>query len=258
MKKAVAVHVKRFFYSLCMVSCLLFLNVSCGIETLSYLDPPAPPDNIPSFENEDSIDSIFSFETKADSIKSSVESINPTFKFKGIDVVYKIYASPTAIKNVEEEVYKAVQKEDTATLVYEDILLKRGYVSLFIKDVNEGVTITNFDDRYVYISFSGDNGAVWVSSSKISNFTTTPADFIPRRNCDESKEGKKYFIFNSVNEENALPVSGDKDFNSTDSTDETSVFYIDLYAVSVGRDTASNVNSYSKPVFLGSCRLPVN
>ncbi|MBQ5450514.1 MAG: hypothetical protein IIT57_10795, partial [Treponema sp.] len=53
---------------------------------------------------------------------------------------------------------------------------------------------------------------------------------------------------------NPLPKNGDADVNYSGSASESGSWYVDMYAVSVGRDTSYST-SYSKVLFLGSVKI---
>ncbi|MBQ4025563.1 MAG: hypothetical protein II611_09265, partial [Treponema sp.] len=53
---------------------------------------------------------------------------------------------------------------------------------------------------------------------------------------------------------NPLPKSSDEDVNYSGYSSESGVWYVDMYAVSVGRDV-SYATSYSKVLFLGSVKI---
>ncbi|MBQ2481529.1 MAG: hypothetical protein II516_09795, partial [Treponema sp.] len=53
---------------------------------------------------------------------------------------------------------------------------------------------------------------------------------------------------------NPLPKNGDADVNYSSSSSDSGTWYVDMYAVSVGRDTSYST-SYSKVLFLGSVKI---
>ena len=114
---------------------------------------------------------------------------------------------------------------------------------------------------YIKLSSNKDEGpeyreGICIGSSKMTSFSEEAALKIdgitvsPRRSL-----GANYgFTFKSGDSLNPLPKSGDEDVVYSSTASESGVWYVDMYAVSVGRDN-TYTSSYSRPYFLGSVSI---
>jgi len=233
-----------FSLALC---CLCFFG--CGLETIYALDEPmllhSSTYSTVQFEEK-----YFEFETNE--VKNSDPLINPPpFKFLGTDVYYKIYNRYDSITSVTSALSSANNSTDPSSAAN---LLKKNYKYVQLgstsgaahliesTQVNRRIYIrlTNYqtDRRYqakIIVGYAGDSSIV--------------ATMVPKR------EGNRYsFDFGRTGAEDRTPAEGEDDYSHSSSGFSSSypnTYFVDMYAVSVGRDT-TYTTYYSKVLHLGT------
>ena len=144
-----------------------------------------------------------------------------------------------------------------------NIINSRNYKTLLFSSYNKTPLIPeNNDDRYVYIRLNsygeedGYSAAVCYGTSAMESYVLGSSGVTligkPLRNISS---GSGYgFDFKKTDNDNPLPVSSDEDVNWSSSSSEDGVWYVDMWAVSVGRDSSYSP-SYSKLLHLGSISI---
>ncbi|MCR5762822.1 MAG: hypothetical protein K6G00_05500 [Treponema sp.] len=203
---------------------LAIAGIGCGVDSVDeYFESPKSDGHTVYWDTADRTQHYFSFyTTEADSGSEVV--------FLGTDVYYKIYTNPSSITSVESSV-SAVSENSQLTS-----LKSRGYKQLKIDGSSPYPLIRSAgSNRHVVIrltSYSSYIRQITVDSSVLGT---------PVRN------GGSGFQFG--NSPDSVPASGDSDFSGSSSS---SVFYVDVYAVSVGRNTSDSTTYYSPVIHLGS------
>lgn len=238
----------------------LFLFVSCGLEAFYYLDPPQE-DRLVLYTNSDRTLDYFSFRTN----EGSEPNISlGEFEFLGTEVYYKIYRSSSAMTSCQSSISSITNGTD-ASAAAEKLIDSYGYKTLRFVSPKSQVSIVKDAQtpRYVYIRlnhFQGESednpytNVVCTGRTQMKEYDSSwntegsGVDvYFPRRNINSSYG----FNFNSKDENSPVPKNGDEDVTWSDTATEEGCWYIDMYAVSVGRDT-SFTTSYSEVLHLGS------
>jgi hypothetical protein len=232
--------------SLCLC-CLLFFS-GCGLDEYYVVEAPYLNENNPT---KDSLfDSrYFDFYTN-DANNSSASS----FKYLGTAVYYKIYNNYTTLVTAESAII-ALNSSTTYSAAADKMIDSYGYKELSTTSGTPSPLLpdTGADTR-VYIRLmnyqSGSYTAKIIIGYDGSDHTGT-GNYIPRRNVS----GKYTFDFGRTSTDSdysKVPESSDVDVNysSSFSDDNKCVWYVDMFAVAVGRDS-TYTKYYSKVLHLG-------
>jgi len=245
----------------------LLLLEACGLDTFYYLDPPITDGHTSYYTTEDGIYRYFSFVTNEESSLGDNDqyfSSASELVFLGTEVYYKIYKSYSTMVNAENAIDSLNTSSSNYTAAAENLIESRGYKPLkfsagsFIPLVEAGSSPEN---RHVYIRLN-DYGTevdyskgICISNHPMDKYSTADAltyngqPVLPRRYINSG------YGFNfGQDDNNPLPKSSDEDVNYSGYSSESGVWYVDMYAVSVGRDV-SYATSYSKVLFLGSVKI---
>lgn len=239
---------------------LVVFLICCGLETFYYLYPPnedghtADPWNKGAMGDEaQNYVSFITNETGQDP-----ESVDI---FTGTEVYYKIYNSYDTLTSRRSSI-DSRNSSSSSSSAAEYIIQTWGYQRLQYTDPNnsnqspEPFIPKNNADRYVYIRLSdsesgGYKAQVVTGNSKISNWTEgdtgVTALGVPKRGSVVS--GHKGFNFDADDSDNPPPGDDDEDAVIGTATEE-GVWFVDLWAFSVGRDD-SFTTSYSTLCDLG-------
>ena len=259
------VFAKRLKYLVAFV--FLLLLEACGLDTFYYLDPPITDGHTSYYTTEDGIYRYFSFVTNEESSLGDNDqyfSSSSELVFLGTEVYYKIYNNYSTMLSVENAIDSLNSSSSNYAAAAESLIESRGYKPLkfssgsFIPLVEAGSSPNN---RHVYIRLN-DYGTevdyskgICISSQPMDRYS--PADALmhngqpvmPRRYINSN------YGFNfGQDDNNPLPRNGDADVNYSGSASESGSWYVDMYAVSVGRDTSYST-SYSKVLFLGAVKI---
>lgn len=247
-------------FQICLFS---FLNFGCGLDNFYYLDEPLQI-NEPYYSGSDPLTRYFSFQTNESAATSEVNAsylnASSSFIFSGTEVYYKIYNNYSTMLSVQKNVDSYTSDSTTASSAAYYLIEREKYVQLNTSSGNISplVHVTG-ENKYCYIRLMdyGNNIAyqnvICIGSQQFSYYDPNNAisnTYYPRRSID-SKYG---FNFNSDDENNPLPVQGDEDFNYSSTASESGVWYVDMYAISAGRDESFSW-SYSSPLRLGSITI---
>ena len=251
-------------YVKAFVAFCLFLFSSCGLETYYYLEEPRAINN-PNISSDDKTTNYFTLQTNETGNSDYINN-NGEFSFLGTEVYYKIYKYKNRMSSVESTISTRNESSDiTSAASY----LSEHYSKLICyENGKKSGTILdpllppsgNGVNRYVYIrlnSYQNLVSAVKISDSIINSCSEEERDYISCRDIGGKTYGFDFSTDDSQRYENPVPAEGDSDvdYTGTASDDEEETdWYVDLYAVSSGRDTSYSM-SYSKVVHLGAVRI---
>ncbi len=233
---------KAFLISLITV-CLIFFNISCGLDTVYVIDSPSDRVHDTSADNIDKFDAYFEFVTN----EKPYEGIN----YLGTDVYYRIYGSSTVMASEIAAIDNASINDETGSKAATMMIDTYKYVSLeaigyYGDDVLIPATGSN---RHVYIRL--EDSSPYEAAIKIDNNNIYGSEtrVIPGRNTPE----KTAFTFYN-REPNTIPKDGDPDvkYSGANNTD----WYVSLFAVGVAMD-ATYTKLYSNVKYLGSVKITV-
>ncbi|MGI5105896.1 hypothetical protein H0R94_02490 [Treponema socranskii] len=234
-----------FFLAAC---CLCFFG--CGLEEYYVLEAPFRIYNTPNadttYDNK-----YFDFVTN----ETGNSSMSTSFDFLGTAVYYKIYNLYESIGSVTSALSSANNSTEysaAATLLintykYRELGTASGTTTPLIASTGADrriyIRLTNYqtDPRYlakIIVGYAGDSSIA--------------ATWIPKR------QGNRYsFDFGRTGSEDPAPVSGDDDYNYSSSGFSSAypnTYFVDMYALSVGRDT-TYTTYYSKVLHLGTVAI---
>ena len=216
----------KVFATCILVLCLVFFNLSCGLDIIEYYEPPYVTINPPEPENIDSNQKYILFRTN--------NSENTSISFKGTNVFYKIYNNREDARNDRDRL-KSISQNDYSGTSAETLITNYKYAMLN----NSNILCPKFDsdDYYVRIDFTDSN-----------RFALTI-------NGDEQKPLRavenKEFNFDSSYWSYDSERDFDVKYNSSSATD---VWYVQFFAASVGL-SSTLTEQYSNIVYLGCISL---
>lgn len=246
------------FFSLCL--CCLFCFSGCGLDEYYVLDAPSYTQNIPTYSS--LFDTrYFSFNTYESGMSEYLKS-DSAFKFLGTEIYYKIYNNYSTMQSNDSSIsslnsstnYSSAASAMIETYGFKQLGTSAGTITPLIKATGS--------NRRVYIRLmnyqsSADFAAkivVYTDTSETTPDTTFDANGkIPMRS------GNKYtfdFGRSSKDTKNAVPADGDTDvtYSSSKSEGYENCFFVDMYAVAVGRDT-TYTRYYSHVLHLGAVAI---
>ncbi|MBQ4237185.1 MAG: hypothetical protein II716_10165 [Treponema sp.] len=248
---------RQFLISFAVLSVIPLL-ASCGLDTFYYLDPPMSDGHHADLNSTDESQNYFSCRTNEESSTGSNSEYfgSADLLFLGTEIYYRIYTNSSTMASVESSVssminatnYSSAAEYLISTKKYKPLGITHGSISPLIK---AGSSPQN---RYVYIRLTDDGadfpiGAICVSDSILRGPSADkeltfggelvyPCRSVELRGFNFGKPGVP------------LPQSGDDDVEYG-SGPEDGKWYVDMYAVSVGRDS-SYALSYSQPHLMGA------
>ena len=267
MKRGGGVRRKYHLYELFSLAACCLCFFGCGLETIYALDEPmllhSSTYSTVQFEEK-----YFEFETNE--VKNSDPLINPPpFKFLGTDVYYKIYNRHESITSVTSALSSANNSTDpssaakllTETYKYKQLGTSAGARTPLIQyeppPSYPWPPYYNGHGRCVYIRLSSyqndDYTAKFINNYTGDNSVTPTA--VPRR------EGNRYsFDFGRDGDNDKASktlFSTDTDYNYSSSgfsSGYDNTYFVDMYAVSVGRDE-NYTEHCSKVLHLGTVAI---
>ncbi len=260
---------RRFLRTFCPFFFVLFF--SCGIDNFYYLDKPKLYGDIPFVSGNgilgDEIKNYFTCMTNEESgsgdnylyFDSSSE-----FRFLGTAIYYRIYNSSSEMLSVENSMASRMDSSSSASSAADYLISAYGYKQLATSGGIVSPLIqsgSNPDNRFVYIRLTDWNdlqkASICVSDSRLVQYDDSCTLKVNGQTVYPRRENGKGFDFSESSLESPVPSSSDSDVSwSAGDSGDGSVMYVDMYAVSVGRDI-SYALTYSVPVFLGSIFIPV-
>ena len=241
--------------AVCAVTLMLFFS-GCGLDTFYYLDAPEI-DNYCEM-NEESFNNLYvSFQTAETTENNSLYlSSSSDFSFKGTALYYRIYDSTSAITSFKQ-IVDSLNSETSYASAAERII-SANYKPLSLSGTREPMPLVpqTGTNRYVYVRLCRGGGteddfapAVRISNDRI-NVSTEGSDLYA--NQSPCRSNGQSFEFGKENV--ALPLQTDEDCSLTASSAD--IYYVDLYAFSVGQDTTF-ARSYSNAVHVGTIPISV-
>jgi hypothetical protein len=242
---------KTYILIFLLVSCLFFSG-SCGLDEYYVMDAPYVAYNIPSYSTTDYALKYFSFRTYESNMTEYTAS-DSSFRFLGTAVYYKIYKNYSTMASANSSI-SSLNSSTTYSSAAE-LMISDGYRQLG----TSGGTITPLiaadgTDRTIiirltnYQSSSDFASKIYVAGSPLENDSGTTV--VPMR------VGNRYtfdFGRTSSSTYNAIPTSDDTDddVSGSFSTNYDNIYFVDMYAVAVGRDT-TYTTYYSHVLHLGA------
>lgn len=251
---------KIFFYSFLLVAslCLFF---ACGLESYYVMDRSPSAVNVPVYTSDDPVGKYFEFYAAQNSNVG-----NDEFRFLGTRVYYKIYSSAStmtsnhnSIEAVNDSTNYSAAAERMLNYGYQELYAaERGSVTPLVPNGQEGarvrIRLTN------YYEGNASDEAWWSNMARIeiipSQGDEAVTRYVPRRSrgqnysFDFGRYGKSEYSNTRINYD--APASGDEDFSGSPPSDNK--YYVDMYAVAVGRDTTF-ATYYSNVEYLGSVTI---
>ena len=239
---------KRTIFSLLLTGCLIFFNLSCGLDTFYVIDAPTNVMHKPDCSSIDYSDNYFDFFT-AD---KEYEAI----RFLGTEVYYKIYKSSARLNTEADDLVSIANKSDNTSAAAERMIQSYKFQALRgAGHKGENILIpANGSNQRINICLSDYTiypALITVDGNNIYGDASTVK---PVRNLSDDK----YFNFRASaasSSANAVPLEGEVDVN-TSGTSSDSDWYVSMFAVAIGQDS-SYVPVYSNILYLGSVRIPL-
>ena len=254
---------------LCFVAILLVAAVSgCGLDNYYYLDMPRSDGHTAILSSSEDIQNYFSFVTNEESSTGNNDDYfnsSSDFIFLGTEVYYKIYSSQSTMTTVESSVSSMVSNTSTYTSASDYLIFTKGYKALTIDHgvldplIKGGTAPSN---RHVYIRLCdwGDSqeyqDGICVGSSTIDRWSDSDALKVDGQAVHPRRAGSfgGFEFSKSADSSCPVPKDGDPDVDTSSGATEAGIWYVDMYAISVGRDT-TYTESYSQPLFLGAVKI---
>ncbi len=244
---------------------------ACGLDTFYYLDSPLFSTSPVTTDNEELVKNFFSCRTNEESSSGNNHlyfDSSSDFRFLGTEIYYKIYNNKNTMLSVESTVDNMISSTTSYSSAADYLIETKGYKSLKISSGSTPFPLVKAtsspNNRHVYIRLNNsDNGdfrsAICIGESPMTcyvggtSLSVGGVEVAPRRNSN-SAHG---FDFSTSDEANPVPSDGDSDVEYSSSATESGVWFVDMYAVSVGRD-ATYTNSYSQPYRMGAIKITVS
>ncbi|MBO7122940.1 MAG: hypothetical protein J6V90_06630 [Treponema sp.] len=231
----------KFFLIASSVLSLFFLT-TCGLDTYYTLSPPPAYLWYPSISITDKAQKYFDFYSATNT------NTDGSFRFLGTAVYYRIYASQQTMNSHISSISSVNTSSDYSAAAIR--MIGYGYQQLYTADGSIQPLIS-VEGARVRIRLT--NNLESVSTGIGNSAQITIINKIPRRALGVNKtfdfgryEDSRY----AAQKDNyAPPVQGDEDFESGTVSDKK--YYVNMYAVAVGRDT-TYTTYYSNVLHLGS------
>lgn len=231
---------KKVFFSFLIVVCLFIFNTSCGLDVFYLIESPVARKTI-SVEN--SVDDR-EFEFVTNEILS-IEGLSIT----GTDVYYKISDN---YDNLLSDVSYINSNENNNSSRDKLITSGRKFQNLKVRNYNSSVLIpfTGTNKNVKIRLVDNLNSDLYPARILVDNANLTGGseNAVPVRNIPVAHND-----FDFTNPETIKPVNDDSDASISSASDE-GIYYVALFAVTVGHD-AAYTNYFSEPVYLGCIKI---
>lgn len=217
----------KVFATCILVLCLVFFNLSCGLDIIEYYEPPYVTINPPEPENIDSNQKYILFSTN--------NSENTSISFKGTNVFYKIYNNREDARNDRDRL-KSISQNDYSGTSAETLITNYKYAML--NNFFNILCPNTGSDYDVKIDFTDSNKFALIIDGKEQKPLRAVENY--EFNFDSS-----YWTYE--NEQRDFDVK----YNSSSATD---VWYVQFFAASVGL-SSTLTEQYSNIVYLGCISL---
>lgn len=222
----------KVFATFILVLCLVFFNLSCGLDIIEYYEPPYVTINPPEPENIDSNQKYILFRTN--------DSENTSISFKGTNVFYKIYNNREDAR-IDRDKLKSISQNDYSGTSAETLITNYKYAMLNNSNIlcPKSESGSDYDVR---IDFTDSNRFALIKNRDGKE------EQKPLLRAVENKEfnfDSSYWTYE--NEQRDFDVK----YNSSSATD---VWYVQFFAASVGL-SSTLTEQYSNIVYLGCISL---
>lgn len=203
-------------------------TVSCGLDTVIYLEPPRILNN--NYDSEDDSNKYLMFET------SETKNASVSTYVKGFEVYYRIYEKKEDRYSDHSQIYKYDEDNPSASVIY--LKETKKYKELSLKNIssNERPLIKKHStDRKIKIrltEYTGEEIGFYIDGVNIG---------LPIRG--NSQEFKKDDI-----------DSSDEDVQKASSAEVDEYWYVNMYAAAYGSDSSFKA-LYSKLEFIGFLKI---
>ena len=217
----------KVFATCILVLCLVFFNLSCGLDIIEYYEPPYVTINPPEPENIDSNQKYISFSTN--------NSENTSISFKGTNVFYKIYNNREDARNDRDRL-KSISQNDYSGTSAETLITNYKYAMLNNSNIlcPKSESGSDYDVR---IDFTDSNSFALIIDGKEQKPLRAVENY--EFNFDSS-----YWTYDNERD-------FDVKYNSSSATD---VWYVQFFAASIGL-SSTLTEQYSNIVYLGCISL---
>ena len=216
---------------------------ACGLDTVPIVPSPTVVIHEPVYTSTDYAANYFEF------VAPTVSSV-PELTFLGTAVYYRIYASSSTMLSRQSSISAVNTESDSSAAASR--MISYGYQQLNTSEREiQPLIDTNGGKIYIRLCNYGDG------SNPANEYRARIGviDKIPRRaigtnkTFDFGRYGKDKY---GASENYTRPASGDEDFESGTVSDNK--YYVDMYAVCVGRD-ATYTRHFSNVLHLGSVAI---
>lgn len=217
----------KVFATCILVLCLVFFNLSCGLDIIEYYEPPYVTINPPEPENIDSNQKYISFRTN--------NSENTSISFKGTNVFYKIYNNREDARNDRDRL-KSISQNDYSGTSAETLITNYKYAMLNNSNIlcPKRESGSDYDVR---IDFTDSNKFALII------------------NGDEQKPLRAVENYEFNFDSSYWTYDNERDFDvKYNSSSATDVWYVQFFAASIGLSSTLN-EQYSNIVYLGCISL---
>ena len=233
---------KKNFFIIASSVLSLFLFTTCGLDAYYTLSPPPAYLWYPSISITDKAQKYFDFYSATNTNSDS------SFRFLGTAVYYRIYANQSTMNSHISSISSVNTSSDYSAAAIR--MIGYGYQQLYTSD--GGIQpLINVEGARIRIRLT--NTLESVSSGIGNSAQITVINRVPRRALGVNKtfdfgryEDSKYV---AQKDNYTPPVQGDEDFEAGTVSDKK--YYVNMYAVAVGRDT-TYTTYYSNVLHLGS------
>ncbi len=240
---------KRLLFIPFVLAAALFFT-TCGLDTFYIVPSPTTVSHEPVYTSSDFAANYFQF-------VSVNEPTDKSFSFLGTAVYYRIYASSSTMLSRQSSISAVNTSSDYSAAALR--MIGYGYQQLNTSTGNMQPLVTDsLADVVIRLCNYGDEANPnneYKASIVIKKNNVVLMNKVPRRAIGVTKTFDFGRHANSKYnpDYNALPVAGDEDFESGTVTDNK--YYVDLYAVAMGRDSTYTLY-YSNVLHLGS--IPID
>ncbi len=248
----------------------LFFTVSCGLDNFYYLDSPFSDGHSVSYTNSDAVQDYFSCVTNEEAGTGGNNVFFGSasdFTFLGTEIYYKIYNNYNKMISVESSVSSMVTSSSSYTAAAEYLLHTAGYKPLALSYGSISPLIkagSSPQNKYVYIRLSpyGTDvpyqAGICVSTTRLTEYDPDSALKFNGHPVYPRRYGSSFgFNFSSSDvSSNPVPSQDDSDVTYSSTESSSGTWYVDMYAITVGRDTSYSL-SYSHPYLMGSVAITV-
>lgn len=235
---------------------IMLLCTGCGLDTFYYLD--APVEDHSCLQSTPPFNDLYVSFITSETTENNSQFLSPSadFSFKGTALYYKIYDSLEQISTFSTTISSL--NSSTSYSSAAERIISANYKPLSLSETREPMPLVsqNGTNRYVYVRLCTGGGtgaeyapAVRIGTDRISVSTEGSDLFSGQTPC---RSNGNSFEFGKENV--AMPQTTDEDCSVSSSN--ASVYYVDLYAFSVGQDTTF-ARSYSTAVHLGTIPVTV-